>query len=82
MENYTRQELRTWVQETVENIFKGEIKESIKSNVKITFEYDDEDGFWVSDICVRQLLNGKWELKIMKDGFTLIKTDLVMDKHK
>lgn len=62
VENYSKQELRTWVQETVENIFKGEIKESIKSNVKITFEYDDEDGFWASDICVRQWLNGKWEL--------------------
>lgn len=62
VENYSKTEVRTWVQETVENIFKGEIKESIKSNIKITFEYDDEDGFWGSDICVRQRLNGKWEL--------------------
>lgn len=62
VENYSKTEVRTWVQETVENIFKGKIKESIKSNIKITFEYDDEDGFWGSDICVRQWLNGKWEL--------------------
>lgn len=62
VENYSKTEVRTWVQETVENIFKGEIKDSIKSNIKITFEYDDEDGFWASDICVRQWLNGKWEL--------------------
>ena len=60
--NYSKTEVRTWVQETVKNIFKGEIKESIKSNVKIEFWYDDEDGFWASDICVRQWLNGKWEI--------------------
>ena len=46
----------------MKNIFKGETEESIKSNIKITFDYDDEDGFWASDICVRQWLNGKWEI--------------------
>ena len=61
VENYTKTEVRTWVQETVENIFKGEIKESIKSNVKIEFWYDDEDGFWGSTITLKQWLNGKWE---------------------
>ena len=60
--NYSKTEVRTWVQETVKNIFKGETEESIKSNIKITFDYDDEDGFWASDICVRQWLNGKWEI--------------------
>ena len=60
--NYTRQEVRTWVQDTVENIFKGNITEDTKNNIKLIFELDDEDGFWGSDICVRQRLNGKWEL--------------------
>ena len=60
--NYSKTEVRTWVQETVKNIFKGETEESIKSNIKITFDYDEEDGFWASDICVRQWLNGKWEI--------------------
>ena len=61
-QNYSKTEVRTWVQETVKNIFKGEIEESIKSNIKITFDYDDEDGFWASTIVVRQWLNGKWEI--------------------
>ena len=61
-QNFSKTEVRTWVQETVKNIFKGEIEESIKSNIKITFDYDDEDGFWASDICVRQWLNRKWEI--------------------
>ena len=54
--------VRNWVQETVENIFKSNISEAVNNNVKIIFEYDDEDGFWASDICVRQYLYGKWEL--------------------
>ena len=61
-QNFSKTEVRTWAQETVKNIFKGEIEESIKSNIKITFDYDDEDGFWASGICVRQWLNGKWEI--------------------
>lgn len=61
MENYSKTEVRTWVQETVESIFKGEIKESIMSNVKIQFWYDGDE-FWDSTIVVRHLYNGKWEI--------------------
>ena len=60
--NYSKSEVRSWVSETVMNIFKGELTESIKSNIKISLEYDDEDGFWGSEIMVRQKLNGKWEI--------------------
>lgn len=59
MEKYI---IRNWVQETVENIFKGEIQEGILHNVKIVLEYDDEGGFWDSELCVKQLLYGKWEI--------------------
>ena len=60
--NFLKKEGRTWVQERVKNMLKGEIGESVMSKIKIKFDYDDEDGFWASDICVRQWLNGKWEI--------------------
>lgn len=57
-----KKEIRNWVQETVENIFKGEIEEAIKHNIKISLDYDDEEGFWDSEIFVYHLYNGKWEI--------------------
>ncbi len=57
-----KKEIRNWVQGTVQNIFEGKITEDVKNNVKIEFWYDDEDGFWESEICVKQWLYGKWEL--------------------
>lgn len=57
-----KKEVRNWVQETVENIFKGNITESVKNNVKLIYEYDDEDGFLGSEICLKHWYNGKWEI--------------------
>lgn len=62
VQNFSKSDVRSWVSETVMNIFKGELTESIKSNVKICLDYDDEDGFWGSEIFVYQWLNGKWEI--------------------
>ncbi len=57
-----RFEVRNFVQKTVENIFKGNITEDLMNNIRLIFEYDEEMGFWGSELCVKQWLYDKWEI--------------------
>ena len=54
-----KNEVRNWVQETVENIFKGHVTEGVKNNVKLELDLDDES-FWGSNIILKQWYNGQW----------------------
>lgn len=63
----TEIDVRNWVHDSVESFFKGEETLCEKYNIRIVFDYDDDDGFWGSEICVRQKVYGKWEIcKIFK----------------
>ena len=56
MNNYSKTEVMDWIEETVRDFFEGRKMESVKSNVKIVFDSEEYE------ICVRQALNGRWEI--------------------
>lgn len=56
-----KKEVRSWVGDTLKNILKGEIDESIKSNIKMCLHYDKHNGMWASEIYIKKMVDGEWK---------------------